>query len=192
MSDNEHTLASLGHTEVLSVKHTPCGTALGAAADSAVAPSTCGDFGIKPGDFTKYNRKISPFATGQQAGDVLKDQPIGSDLISEPYEVEEQSGAFASQSSTTSSHAPVLAWHPSANNIGPWAVNGSHLPYVTQAQDIGVMVRQDAVALFVDFDLGDDTHTRRLEASAETLDTGKAGDDAQGFAHRVLPAVAAM
>jgi hypothetical protein len=56
--DNEHTLASLGQAEILSVEDTPCGIASGARHHACVCPS---------GD--RYDGRISPNQRSEEAAE---------------------------------------------------------------------------------------------------------------------------
>jgi hypothetical protein len=60
VSDNEHTAASLGHSEILSVKHPVC----------EPIPEDC-----QP---SEEGTKVPSSSGGQNAGDVLPDQPVGA------------------------------------------------------------------------------------------------------------------
>jgi hypothetical protein len=60
ISDNEHTLASLGHSEILSVKHPVC----------EPIPALC-----QP---SEEGAKVPSSIGGQNAGDVLPDHPTGA------------------------------------------------------------------------------------------------------------------
>jgi hypothetical protein len=101
-SDNEHTTASLGHSEKLSIKHPP----------GEAVP----EFGQGADD----GGHVFPVVRGEKAGDVLDDQPGGSDLSSDTHELVEKSGPAASQSFTVSGHGKVLAGKSSAENIDNW------------------------------------------------------------------------
>jgi hypothetical protein len=101
-SDNEHTAAALGHSEVLSVKH-PVGPPI---------PEFC-----QP---SKDDGHVSAAVAGEKAGDVLDDHPTGSELSKETMELEPKSAPLASQASTLSSHAEVLAGESSADHIDIW------------------------------------------------------------------------
>jgi hypothetical protein len=60
VSDNEHTAASLGHSKILSVKHPVC----------EPIPALC-----QP---SEEGTKVPSSIAGQNAGDVLPDQPVGA------------------------------------------------------------------------------------------------------------------
>jgi hypothetical protein len=89
-SDNEHTAASLGHSEVLSVKH-------------PVRPPI-----PEVGQGSQNDSHVPATVRREKARDVLDENPTGSELASETHELVEKSGSFASQPSTASSHAEVL------------------------------------------------------------------------------------
>src|SRR5690606_6699561 len=111
-SDNEHTTASLGHSEVLSVKHTV----------GVPIP----EFRQRPED----GSHVPPSVRRQKSRDVLDDHPTGTELIKDTSELEEESGSLSSQSSTASSHREVLAGKTSANKVNWFEVVLANLPHV--------------------------------------------------------------
>lgn len=130
-SDNEHTAAALGHSEVLSVKHPPDHAVPefdqppnddGEVAASVVGtrPSSSGVLVLLFAEDNRCRSAVRASARRQKAGDVLDDQPTGTELSSETMELEPQSAPLSSQASTASSHAEVLAGESSDENIDGW------------------------------------------------------------------------
>jgi hypothetical protein len=185
VSDNEHTAAALGHSEVLSVKH-------------PVAPPV-----PEVGQDSEDDAHVPSFVRRQKARDVLDENPTGSELTSETHELVEQSAPLASQASTASSHAEVLAGESSAENIDCWdavatgacsraptisvgAVSpmwtradigsdwagsfGMKLLHVVVGGYVGPVVREDCAGVLVDLALPHDVHPGTLEAEVETAD----------------------
>jgi hypothetical protein len=200
MADNEHTTASLGHSEILSVKHAPRGRSLRADAEAGGPPSVGRDGWTEPGELSEDDGEIfSGVVSGksvfwlvrvglglgllatEQARDVLEQNPGGSDEISDAYELEEQSGSRAAQPSTLSSHAEILTGDSATNDIRCWdrsvTTEGSD---IGPSRNIGVPPCEHLIAELVDLDLADAAHPGRLEAATDALDPGEQREVAQG------------
>lgn len=154
-ADNEHTAASLGHAEVLSVEHPP----------GVPIP----EFSQRPKD----GSEVSPAVTRQKARDVLEENPTGSALSSEASELEEQSAPSSSQASTLSSHAEVLAGEPSSEKVNCSNVLTLHRRDVAQQPRLGEPLAQHLAGERLDLDL-----RRRVDAApsrrqVEAADTGE-------------------
>jgi hypothetical protein len=86
MSDNEHTAASLGHSEPLSVKHPP-------------------DHAIPEVNERGYDGcEISTTSRREEPGNILTDNPAGIRLSNEPVELPPERATVRSQSSTFACH----------------------------------------------------------------------------------------
>jgi hypothetical protein len=99
MSDNEHTAASLGHAEELSVKH------------SVGEPIP--ELDQTPEDGTKIPSSIRR----QDAGDVLPNQPPGPQSVSQPKIFKGQVATVVAQSSSEAGDAERLARCSSDQNV---------------------------------------------------------------------------
>lgn len=99
MSDNEHTAASLGNSEELSVKHSP-GRAIP-------------EFDHAPDN----GSKIPPFFAGQDTGDVLPYQPLGAITVKDCKIDEREIPSRIFQSSSESCDAERLTRCSSDENI---------------------------------------------------------------------------
>jgi hypothetical protein len=80
MSDNEHTAASLWHSEMLSVKN-PVGEPIPAFRQAA-----------------EEGAKRPSSVDGQNAGDILPNQPAGAKPLSQPYKLKCEVAALVSKS----------------------------------------------------------------------------------------------
>ncbi len=102
MSDNEHTAASLRHSEVLSVQYCP---------DHAIP-----EFGERPDDCLK----VFAASTREEPGDILCDNPDGAEASDEPVILPPEGATVASQTAAASCNAVILAGESSAENIDGW------------------------------------------------------------------------
>jgi hypothetical protein len=150
-SDNEHTAASLGHSEVLSVKHT-------------VGPPIP-EFSQRPKD----GSHVPSSCARQKARDVLDENPSGSALISDTHELVEESGPFASQPSTASSHTEVLAGESSANKVNSLNVTSKGGHIVIQ-HSIGPVMAKHQLSRFVYLALPADIHPGPFQPEVEAAD----------------------
>ena len=137
MSDKEHALASLGHSEVLSVQHAP-----GVPHPEA---RHCPDDGSH----------VPSSARRQEPRDVLSEKPGGTALSSETGELVEESGARSSQAFTLSSHAEILAG-PASNESINWSdVSTSHLAHISELWNTWPVLLEHAVRVVVGLNLSD-------------------------------------
>ena len=72
MSDNEHSSASLGHSEVSRVQHSP-GKAI-----------------PELGQRREYDGEISSTLRGKESGNILNEEPAGAKSVSDSCELEEE------------------------------------------------------------------------------------------------------
>jgi hypothetical protein len=91
VSNNEHTTAALGHSEVLSVKH-------------SVGPPIP-EFDHAP----KYGTKVPSSVAGQDPGDVLPNHPSGPLSVSKPKKLKDQVATVVIQSASQAGDAERLA-----------------------------------------------------------------------------------
>jgi hypothetical protein len=91
MSDNEHAAAALGHSEVLSVKHS-----VGEPIPEFDQPSENGT-------------KVPSFVRRQDTGDVLPNHPLGPCSLSKPKKLKGEVATIIIQSSSESRNAEGLA-----------------------------------------------------------------------------------
>jgi hypothetical protein len=103
-SDNEHTAATLGDSEPLSVKNAVGGP----------IPQFC----QRP----ENGSHVGAVARRQKAGDVFEKNPAGSDTLNDSHGVEEQPASLASQSSTLASHTEVLAGESATDELASHSV----------------------------------------------------------------------
>jgi hypothetical protein len=123
-SDKEHATASLGNSEVLSVKHSP----------REPRPEFC-----QPSD---EGCKVPAFVRVQYAGDVFPYQPLGPIAASQRKIDEGEVAAWIGEPGAQAGDAERLARGAGCENmqdcIGPFLKPG----YVPEVRDTGVSVRQ--------------------------------------------------
>ena len=154
-ADNEHTAASLGHSEELSVKH-PVGPPI----PEFFQPS-------------KDDGHICSAVRGKKARDVLDENPTGSDLSDDAMELVPEARPLTSEASSATGHGEVLAREPSANKVGcsPLASVGGDV-----IVDVGTeAATEDAPARGVFLDLSDDGVSCSFESKVESSDAGEQG-----------------
>lgn len=132
MADNEDATATLGDSEVSSVKHTPSCGSVRSDADAAVAPTILRDDGFPAGEVAEDELKsgscsqsgsvvgVGVSVCREKSGDVLENQPVGSKALSEAYELSvEATSCSLSQTSTAAGHADVCAGESSGEDVDP-------------------------------------------------------------------------
>ena len=99
MSDNEDATASLGHSEELSVQHSP--------------GATIPEFRQRPDD----GAKVPPAVRGQDTGDVFPDDPPRPQSASKPAKLDGQVATRILQAATSSGEGEGLAGSSSGQNV---------------------------------------------------------------------------
>ena len=99
MSDNEDATASLGHSEELSVQHSP--------------GATIPEFRQRPDD----GAKVPPAVRGQNAGDVFPDDPPRPQSASKAAKLDGQVATRVLQAAASSGDGEGLAGGPSGQNV---------------------------------------------------------------------------
>jgi hypothetical protein len=102
MSNNEDATASLGHSEELSVQHSP--------------GATIPEFRQRPDD----GAEVPPAVRGQNTGDVFPDDPARPQSASKPAKLDGQVATRILQAATSSGEGEGLAWSSSGQNVD-WA-----------------------------------------------------------------------
>jgi hypothetical protein len=126
MSDNEHTAASLGHSEVLSVQH------------SVGEPIP--EFDQPPEDGTKVPSSVAR----QNAGDVLPHHPAGPCAVSKPKKLEGQVAAVVSQSSSEARDAEGDAGRSSDQKVNCSIFVAPNCGEVPVKRDVRPVVLEDS------------------------------------------------
>jgi len=157
-SDNEHTAASLGHSVVLSVEH-PIGPPIP-------------EFFQRPEDGSHVPSSVRR----QKSRDVLDENPSGSNLINDTHELVEESAPLASQPSTASSHAEVLAGESSSDKVNSFNVT-SERGHIVIKNSIGPVPAKDGLSSRVDLALPAHLHPGPLEAEVKAADAREEGTD---------------
>jgi hypothetical protein len=152
-SDNEHTSASLGDSEVLRVKHTP--------------RQTITEFiqGFED------DSEIVSVSRRKEAGHVFENKPSRPKLSQDSDNLPEQAALSAAQSCSFSGHRQVLAGESSGNNINCSEFVDS---FLTALEDIVITLRirksrlqnRDAERLF--FHLPDRAKSRLLKTNVKS------------------------
>jgi hypothetical protein len=175
-SDNEHSTAPLGDSEVSSVDHPP----------GAAIP----DFGQR----CEKDSKVSALGRGEEPNDVLKDDPSWPKLICDPCELKEETGALTLEACSLSGNAEVLAGESSAEKVdcatrftssscrlpGADTPGVAALPFVSGAATDGAnvivdccvrpMPSQHTSAPLVNLGLPHDGHSCALKAEIKSSD----------------------
>jgi hypothetical protein len=120
MSDNEHTAASLRHSEVLSVKYRP---------DHAIP-----EFGERFDDCLK----VSAPSTREESRDIFPNNPVGTALSNEPSIFPPECATVTSQASAVSCDRVILTGESSNENIDSWGI--CEVMDVSVVGDVGPMV----------------------------------------------------
>jgi hypothetical protein len=176
--DNEHTAASLGHSEPASVKQPPDGGAVRADTHADRSPPVLGHGRSAAGEPPQHGGEVLAVVGGQSASDVLPQNPTGSRLSSDTALVPEQSAPFTIQSCTSASHREVLAGGASGHKVNSStespSVEGGH---VVVEIHVGPVAAQHPARHRVDLTHADDAVSGTLQPEAEALDTGEQGQD---------------
>jgi hypothetical protein len=102
MSNNEDSTASLGDSEVLSIKHSPCDTI-------PELSQRC-----------EYDSEIASRVGGKETRDVFDDEGFGFGFAEESFDLPEEFAAFAFKACSSSCDAEVLAGKSSCNDPCGW------------------------------------------------------------------------
>jgi hypothetical protein len=152
-SDNEHTLAPLCQSGVLSVQN-PVGEPIPELAQHP-----------------EEGAKVPSSVTGQDTGDVLPNQPAGAIPCSNGTKGKHEVATRVVQSLSKSRDAEGLAGGSSAKkvncDIGPVLV----FRHVAKVRDIGIVVRQDSAREWLDFAEGNRAPAERGPGHACSFDS---------------------
>lgn len=99
MSDNEHSTAPLGHSEVACIEHPP----------SDAVPEV--------GQRCQYDSEVPTAVRGEKSGYVLNEQPGGSKSIGDASEFVEEATAGSGESGSVPCNAEVLAGEPTGEKV---------------------------------------------------------------------------
>lgn len=99
MSDNEHSTASLGDSEVACIEHSPR------------------DAVPEVGQRAQHDAEVPTIVRGEQPGYVLEEQPGGAKSVSESGEFVEEARAGAGEAAPLARDAEVLAGESSAEEV---------------------------------------------------------------------------
>ena len=131
MSDNEDATASLGHSEELSVQHSP--------------GATIPEFRQRPDD----GAKVPPAVRGQDTGDVFPDDPPRPQSASKPAKLDGQVATRILQAATSSGEGEGLAGSSSGQNVD-WTAASFDRREVAKVGNVRVAVRQQRGAKRID------------------------------------------
>lgn len=153
MSDNEDSTAPLGHSEELSVQHSP--------------GATIPDVRQRPED----GAKVPSAVRRQDAGDVFPDNPARPQSASKAAKLDGQIATRVLQSSSPSGDAETLAGRSARENIdraGASIDSGE----VATVLDIGEVVRQQRRAKRIDLGQPRGPEAQRLPGDRRGFDAG--------------------
>ena len=171
MSDNEHTAASLGDSEVSRVQHSP----------RHAIPEV--------GQRRENDGEISATVRGKESGYVLNEEPAGVNSVGDPGELEEQRRPCAFESRSLPGDAEVLAGEPSTDEVRTsgddvppraslcWACRVGARSPVTTREDVGKLRHigppslEDSSSVGVNLDLSDASPSGAFESKVESPDT---------------------
>src|SRR5690606_2494253 len=157
MSDNEHSAASLGHSEPLSVKYPP---------DHAIPEVHQASDDRSEG--------VLMSASGESMN-VFSNNPGGAALSNDPMHLPPERATVTSQSCTASCHAVVLAGESSGENIDCWWFGD--VMDVSEVGNIGPVVSEDSGCVRVKFGLPRHLHADTFGGEVEPSDPGEQGTD---------------
>ena len=152
-TDNEHSLASLGHVEISAVEHTPRYPI--PALDHENAEHFC---------------KVSSFVATEKSGNILENKPSGSKFLQDSRKVIKESSAFASETFALPGDGDVLARDAGRDAIDELEIPGADAPDVAEPFDFRPVAREDLATELFFFDLPNNFAPRLLEAKTETFD----------------------
>lgn len=161
MCDNKDTTASLGNSEVLSVKH-PVGPPI---------PEFCQST-------EELSESIS--SIGKDAGDVFPDHPAGAALCNEAKEGESEVPAWVSKALSKSCDAKGLAGCSSDKSINCWDVPGVMQSEIAEVGDGRVVMREDGAGECRDFRKGNGLPPERMPGDSGGFDARADGEVAHG------------
>ena len=126
MSDKEDSTAALGHSEELSVKHSPCEM----IPDTIQRPDECPE--------------VPSCRSGKSSGDVFPQEPLRLNLCHKAYKVHGQSAADVGKSASFSGDGEALARSPPDQKVNCSTVfSPVYLCHVPDVRNIREVVRED-------------------------------------------------
>jgi len=151
MSDNEHTAAALGHSEILRVQHPP----------TDAIPELDQPF--------EDGAKVPSFVAAEKTGDILDDHPVRSNVSKNAVELVPQPGPLSSQARAASGNGEVLAGESSANKVN-CLDSSADAPHVVIYLHLRPVALQNAPALVVNLALPRALHACAFEPKVEPAD----------------------
>jgi hypothetical protein len=138
-------------------------------------------FAVEPGD-----NRVQP--SPLERGDVLDDDPDGSQLTDEAEVFEPEAGARTVESGSLPGVGQILAGEAAAQDVDGLEDGGINGSDIGVPPGLGPMPLEHRKGERVDLDLPDHvTHAGELEAGLETPDPAEQGSDAQTAAHEKAP-----
>jgi hypothetical protein len=153
MSDNEDATASLGHSDELSVQHSP--------------GATIPEFRQRPDDGTK----IPPAVRRQNAGDVFPDDPPRPQSASKPAKLDGQVATCILQATSSAGDGEGLARSSSGQHVN-WTGAAFDAREVAKVLNAGIVVRQQRRAKGIDLSEPGSPEPQRLPGDGYSLDAG--------------------
>ena len=157
ISDNEHTAASLGHSEELSVKH------------SVGEPIP--EFDHAP----EYGSKVPSAVRRQDAGDVLPNQPSGAQSVSQPKIFKRQVATVIAQAASEAGDGEGLARCSADQKVNWGVVPGFNRGEVAMQGNLGIVMLQDGARKRLDLGKERRAPSERMPSRRRRLDAGTDG-----------------
>lgn len=172
MSDNEHSTAPLGNSEVSRVQHSP---------RNAIP---------ELGQRREKDGEIPSTVRGKESGNILNEEPAWAKSVNDSGELEEEGRPLALEARPSASDGEVLAGESPADEVrisgddAPpraslcWACSVGEIPVATRAdvgnpRDIGPVSGEDALAVLIDLHLAHACPSRPLEAEIYPSDAAE-------------------
>src|SRR5579883_656743 len=152
MADNEHTLASLGQSKILSVKH------------SVGEPIPAFDHTPEDG------AKVPSFVRRQNTGNVLPYQPAGASALSKAKKLQRQVATVVIQSSSKSGDGERLAGRTAGKKVNCAGVLCSDLREVTKVSHFRIPASQHGAGECVNFCIRSEAPPQRFPRHCSGLD----------------------
>ncbi|GKS87141.1 hypothetical protein AVMA1855_23335 [Acidovorax sp. SUPP1855] len=134
-SDQENPAATVGDSEILSIKHPPA---------SHIPPV---------GKGLEDDAKVLPTIASEQANDVFKDHPLGPYFLDDAADLPEQAGAVAGEAGACAHAGHVLARESADEHVDGAEVVGADLAHVGELPGVREPQRKHLTQVRLDFDL---------------------------------------
>src|SRR5258708_9424833 len=146
ISDNEHSTAALGHSEIAAVKHAPRNPI------PAFDHENAEDF-----------RKVSSLVGRKKSGNIFHDKPTGSQFAQDARKLVKESSALSGEPGAQSCDRDILAGNSRRNAIDGLEVSLANMGNIGESMNGWPMVSQHSSAKFITFHLPFDLESTPFE-----------------------------